>query len=224
MIEYTLIRSKRNTIAVYIRSGIVEVRAPIRVAKCDIDKFVIKKEKQIKKILARSQEQTDKRNSFSLAYGDNVLYRGRQYQLSENPDNQLSFDGEKFLLPSLEPKQIKSACVQLYRVLAKHVLTEKTFHFAKLMGVAPAAVKINSAVTRWGSCSIKKSINFTWQLIMADDDVIDYVVVHELAHIKEMNHSPQFWAVVKDILPDYKKRQLKLKELQKRLINEDWGE
>ena len=108
------------------------------------------------------------------------------------------------------------------RMLAKHELTKKTLDFAKRMGVAPSSIKINGAVARWGSCSAKKSINFSWRLVMADDDVIDYVVVHELAHLTEMNHSKTFWAIVEDILPDYKERQSRLRELQKRLAGEDW--
>ena len=91
------------------------------------------------------------------------------------------------------------------------------------MNVTPIAVKVNSAKTRWGSCSGRNSINFSWRLIMADDDVIDYVIVHELAHIKEHNHSDRFWAVVASVLPDYKMRQAKLKILQKKLASEDWG-
>lgn len=123
---------------------------------------------------------------------------------------------------SFNDAQIKSACVQIYRMLAKRDLTEKTLDFAKQMSVMPTAVKINNAKTRWGSCSSKKSLNFSWRLIMADDDVIDYVVVHELAHITEMNHSARFWSIVEGVLPDYRKRKTKLKELQRRLNGEDW--
>jgi len=95
-------------------------------------------------------------------------------------------------------------------------------HYAGLMSASPTAVKINGAKTRWGSCSAKKSLNFSWRLVMADDSVIDYVVVHELAHITEMNHSARFWAIVAGVLPDYKERQKQLKALQKRLNAEDW--
>jgi len=95
--------------------------------------------------------------------------------------------------------------------------------YAAQMNVTPAVIKIKNAMKRWGSCSSKKSLNFSWRLIMADDSIIDYVVVHELAHLLEMNHSARFWAVVDGVLPDYPARKLKLKELQKKLANEDWG-
>jgi len=75
---------------------------------------------------------------------------------------------------------------------------------------------------RWGSCSSRGSLNFSWRIMMADDAVIDYVVVHELAHLVEMNHSPRFWAVVAGVLPDYSKRRARLRLLNKKLEGEDW--
>ena len=125
--------------------------------------------------------------------------------------------------PDMEFGQIKEACIQIYKQMAKQVLAAKTLEYASRMGVTPSAVKISSANTRWGSCSGKRSISYSWRLMMAEEDVMDYVVVHELAHIKEMNHSARFWAVVKEILPDYKGRRLRLKALQKRLSAEDWA-
>ena len=74
------------------------------------------------------------------------------------------------------------------------------------MGVSVTNLKINSAKTRWGSMSGKKSVNFSWRLILADDNIIDVVVVHELAHIKQMNHSDKFWAEIEKILPDWRER------------------
>ena len=107
-------------------------------------------------------------------------------------------------------------------MLAKRDLNEKVVEYSQMMSVSPRTVKINNASSRWGSCSAKKSINFSWRLIMADDEVIDYVVVHELAHLFELNHSDKFWSIVKYTLPDYKARQKRLRELQKRLNCEDW--
>jgi predicted metal-dependent hydrolase len=223
MTPYTLIRSKRKTLALYIRDGRLEVRDPLRCPKSDIDKFVASKEKWLIKKLAQSSEQSAKRKNFSLNYGDLVTYRGREYPIAAKAGNRLGFDGEHFyMLPNLPPEQIKAACVQIYKILAKRDLPDRVFDFAKQMAVMPTAVKITSAKTRWGSCSSKKSLNFSWRLMLADDDVIDYVVVHELAHIRQMNHSAAFWAIVEDILPDYKERKVQLRVLQKRLATEDW--
>lgn len=226
MIDYTLTRSKRKSVALYIRGGGVEVRAPLKMRKCDIDSFVASKEKWITDKLAKSSERSARRKAFTLDYGDLVFYRGRQYPIAyklEKPSNRIGFDNERFYMPQdLTTNQIKAACIWIYRMLAKRDLTEKTLSFAKRMYVMPTAVKINGSKTRWGSCSAKKSINFSWRLIMAADDVIDYVVVHELAHITEMNHSERFWAIVESVLPDYRERKIQLKEFQHRLSEEDW--
>lgn len=190
MIAYTLNRSKRKTLVLHVRNGEVEVRAPLKASKRDIDQFVAYKEKWIRDKLAASNEQQGQREAFTLNYGDMALYRGREYPITAKSGDRVGFDDERFYMPlNLTSEQIKYACVQIYRVLAKRGLTVKVLEFAKQMGVVPAAVKINGAKTRWGSCSGKKSLNFSWRLIMAEDNVIDYVVVHELAHITEMNHS-----------------------------------
>ena len=209
--------------AIHIKSGGVEVRAPMKMPKREIDKFVASKEKWITERLAQSQSYADQREAFSLDYGDNVTFRGTKYPLTAKIGKQAGFDGEQFYLPlDLTPEQVKSTVVQIYRRLAKLHLSERVEHYARRMNVSPTAVKINGAKTRWGSCSAKKSLNFSWRLIMADNTVIDYVVVHELAHITEMNHSTRFWAIVAGVLPDYKERQKRLKALQKRLNAEDW--
>jgi len=222
-VGYTLTRSNRKTIALYVRDGAVEVRAPLKASKSDIDRFVASKEKWITDKLAQSNERILQKSSFKLTYDDNIIYQGKQYPITSKPGNRMGFDEACFYMPpNLSPEQIKYACVQIYRMLAKRVLTKKVLFYAKQMSVMPVAVKINGARTRWGSCSSKKSVNFSWRLIMADSDVIDYVVVHELCHITEMNHSARFWALVSSVLPDYSQRKAKLKELQHKLSCEDW--
>lgn len=90
------------------------------------------------------------------------------------------------------------------RQKAKEILPEKVKYYSDLMGVVPTAVKVNSAKTRYGSCSGKNSINFSLYLMDKDERFIDYVVVHELAHIKHHNHSKEFYAFVEKFVPDYK--------------------
>lgn len=97
---------------------------------------------------------------------------------------------------------------------AKVELPPRVSQFAKLMNVVPTGMKITSAHTRWGSCSGKNSLCFSYLLMLLPDDLIDYIVVHELAHIKEKNHSARFYAVVEKYLPDYKDRIKKLKKIQ----------
>ncbi len=91
------------------------------------------------------------------------------------------------------------------RKKAKEILPVKVEHYSNIMGVRPTSVKINSAKKRYGSCSGKNSINFSLYLMDKDEDFINYVVVHELAHIKHHNHSKEFYAFVERFVPDYKR-------------------
>lgn len=92
------------------------------------------------------------------------------------------------------------------KLLAKAVIPEKVEYFGALMGITPERVSINSAKTRFGSCSSKNTLNFSCRLMQYDEKAIDYVVVHELAHIIHHNHSKKFWALVERYMPDYKER------------------
>ena len=95
---------------------------------------------------------------------------------------------------------------------AKETLPGKVAHYAKLVGVTYGQITIRNQKTRWGSCSTKGNLNFNCQLMRLPEEIIDYVVVHELCHRKEMNHSERFWAEVEKVLPDYQARRLWLKE------------
>lgn len=224
MINYTLTRSKRKTVALYVRDGSVEVRAPQWLPKDDIERFVKSKESWVADRLARQHEQLIRREAFVLNYGSAVPFRGEECVITEKTGTRAGFEDNIFYMPpGLNPEQIKAICIQIYRRLAKIYLPKRVALYSQQMGVSPSSVKVTGAKTRWGSCSAKKSINFSWRLMMAADDVIDYVVVHELAHLIEMNHSPQFWEIVDNTLPHSRNKKALLKALQQRLAAEDWS-
>lgn len=95
---------------------------------------------------------------------------------------------------------------------AKRYLTEKCEYFASVMGLSYNRITITSAKTRFGSCSSSKNISFSYRLMLYPESAREYVVVHELAHLKEMNHSPKFYAIIEKNLPDYKERKKLLKK------------
>ena len=95
--------------------------------------------------------------------------------------------------------------------LAKELLLKKCRYFAERMGVSYGTVTVREQKTRWGSCSAKGNLNFNWKLVLMPPEILDYVVVHELAHRLQMNHSAAFWAEVGKILPDYRERRQWLK-------------
>lgn len=169
MREYTLIRSDRRTLSLSVsRELIVVVRAPHRVSREKIDRFVAEHEAWI-------AAHMEKQRQHAQAYPE----------------------------PTPEEQQ-----VLLER--AKRELPEKVAHYAALMGVKPTGITITGARTRYGSCSGKNRISFTWRLMRCPDEAIDSVVVHELAHIVHKNHGPQFYQLVLSVLPDYYERKKKL--------------
>ena len=94
---------------------------------------------------------------------------------------------------------------------AGEILREKAAYYARLMGVRYQHIYIKEQKTVWGSCSSRGNLNFNWKLIFTGPDQLEYVVVHELAHLKQMNHSPAFWKEVEKVLPDYRERRKRLK-------------
>ncbi|MGN0154692.1 MAG: M48 family metallopeptidase [Lachnospiraceae bacterium] len=98
------------------------------------------------------------------------------------------------------------------RKQAREILTERTDYYKEILKVDYQRIRIGNPKTRWGSCSSRGTISYNWHLILMPDRILDYVVVHELCHLLEMNHSPAFWKKVSDVLPDYQSRRKWLKE------------
>lgn len=223
-ISYTIVRSRRRTLAIHItKEATVEVRAPLKLNETQIHQFVLSKQEWIMKHLVSQNSRIKEREKFALNYDDFILFMGVEFPIFARNLRKAEFIDKAFCLPpNLSTEEIKKKIINIYKNKSKQIINDKVSYFASKMGVIPTSVKINSAKTRWGSCSGKNSLNFTWKLIMAVDCIIDYVVVHELAHIKEHNHSKAFWNIVAMVLPDFMERRKKLKTLQARLTLEDW--
>lgn len=97
--------------------------------------------------------------------------------------------------------------------MAMELIPERVRYYADIMGISYGRITIREQKTRWGSCSCKGNLNFNWKLMLMPPEILDYVVVHELAHRKEMNHSRDFWKIVEQVLPDYQERRKRLREL-----------
>ncbi len=110
------------------------------------------------------------------------------------------------------PKELSKQEIKLLVTRAKRIIPQKVKYYADIMGLEYGRITIKMQKSRWGSCSSKKNLNFNCLLMRTPDEIIDYVVVHELCHLKEMNHSPAFWAEVEKMIPDYKERRKWLKD------------
>lgn len=211
MVEYTLTKSKRKSISIYVKGGSVFVRAPLRVSKKKIDAYVESKEKWIRKHQQKQIENMQKQDSFMLDYDSEILLFGDTVRV-----------GDVILSNTESSKDLKDQVKKYYKSEAKKYITSRVHEISEQMNLKPANIRITSAKTRWGSCSSRGNVNFSWYLIMASEDEIDYVIVHELAHLKEMNHSQRFWKIVEEYMPDWKVRRKALRDLQGRLVTENW--
>ena len=124
--------------------------------------------------------------------------------------------------PGLNPDEIQKTCAQIYYMLAEKYIPKRAWEFADAIGVKPSAVKISNAKTKWGSCSAKKSLNFSWILMMCGSALVDYVIIHELAHLIELSHNQRFWRIVNTLMPNYKIYKAKLWDTGKRINAEYW--
>ena len=222
---YRLVRSRRKTLGIYVnREAEVEVRAPLNMSESYIDRFVRSRQAWIDKAVSDRSLVKTAREAFKLTYGDMVLYRGQPIQVVSGQTSRPFYDGAAFVLPEgLSDEEIKKASIDVYKAEARKYIAERLDYLAKKVSVTPAGMRISSARTRWGSCSANQNLNFSWRLIMASDEAIDYVIIHELAHLKELNHSQRFWALVQSAAPDHKSAKAHLRQLHKRLSTENWS-
>ena len=218
MLEYTLKQSRRKTIAAYVLDdGTIEVRAPLRVPKSEIDRFITERENTLKKYIAMQLEKNEKKNEFELKIGSEILFLGEKYEIRRGDKTEIK-NGVFFVTEG----SVKNQVTALYKLAAERIINERVQYFSQVTGHVPKSVKINAAKSRWGSCSAKGTLNFSWFLIMANQKAVDYVVTHELSHMKHMNHSEAFWQEVARYEPEYKQRRQELKELSARLQTEKW--
>jgi len=153
--------------------------------------------------------------------GESFLYLGDYYRLEivDNQQEPLVFREDWFYLSKKYKEQAREVFIEWYKEQAKRVIPRRVKWYASVGGFKYNSVRITNAKKRWGSHTKKGNLNFSWRLIMAPLRVIDYVVVHELAHTLEPTHSSRFWGIVKVLMPDYEKWKSWLDEYGYVLVN-----
>ncbi len=202
-----LVRSRRKTISLIIeKDGTLTVRAPQRLAELHIREFIETHADWILKYQAKAN--TAKPIVRKFIEGESFPFLGGSYPLRiiSNQRTRLDFKGCEFLLAKSALPKAKEAFIAWYKEQARSLLNEWVTAQAQLHGFSYKRIRISSARTRWGSCSTTGTLSFTYRLIMAPSNVVDYVVLHELVHTKVKNHSKTFWSYVARLMPDYKKR------------------
>ena len=140
--------------------------------------------------------------------GDTIKYLGGDLTLELSPGAATTLqEGERLRISLAHPddtEAVKAALIKWYRTRAKPYFAERVSEFAPVLGVAMPRLLLSSARTRWGSCNARREVRLNWRLMQATAPAIDYVVVHELAHLVEMNHSRKFWKLVALVCPHYR--------------------
>jgi predicted metal-dependent hydrolase len=202
-----IIRSKRKTLALIVKpDGSLIVRAPLRASEKSIREFVeknagwvAKKQAEALAALPAAPKQYLAGETFTLlgvAYPLEIVKGQKKPLILENG----------FKLAESAQSNAKLIFERWYRAQAKVILSERVDLYARRHGFEYKKIGITSARTRWGSCSASGSLNFSWRLIMAPLEAVDYVIVHELVHTVYHNHSKQFWGKVRELMPDYTER------------------
>jgi predicted metal-dependent hydrolase len=218
-LEYGLKRSARRTIGFSIDSGGLTITAPRWVTLTDIETAIAGKERWIFAKLAEWRTRAEQRALPRIEWRDGaqVPYLGKPVRVAlTSQAGALAFDTEDGLLALALPahadaQQIKDRVQGWLQGEAKRVFGERLEVYAQKLGVDFKGYALSSAATRWGSCSSDGRIRLNWRLIHFPISIIDYVVAHELAHLREMNHSPRFWLTVESIFPEFREARHTLK-------------
>ena len=206
-LDYKVIYSDRRTLRITVeRDRSVTVRVPNGTEDSQIHKAIESKKEWIWLKLQSQQKYTAEKNSMEFVSGERILYLGRNYRLEivRSSKREISLQGKFFIAADS-----RGEATQMFRTWfaekARKRIPPRASIFAKQMGTDYKSVVISNLKYRWGSCTPKGNLNFNWRLIKAPMFVIDYVIVHEIAHLMEPNHSERFWRIVESQAPAYLK-------------------
>lgn len=201
MFDYVFIRKKRKTVGIRLdRYGNITVSAPMGYTKSQADRFVSEHAGWIEK----KRNELAARNPLPKLFfrtGERAPLFGEEYILNLWEGRKVILRDGSILLPQSQPRD---ALKKYYIRELKSYLADRLAVYEKKTGVTPVRVSVTSARTRWGSCSGKNALSFSFYLAMCVPFAIDYVIVHELCHIRYKNHSKAFWTEVEKYFPDYR--------------------
>jgi predicted metal-dependent hydrolase len=219
--EYELRRSKRRSIGFLIADQGLRITAPRWVTLADIELAIHEKQNWIISKLREKRELANKRMQATMRWEDGARlpYLGKQLTLRIAHQTRVSVnhDAEQDILhitlpPDFQEQQLKDRVKNWLQQEAKRIFNQRMPVFSQRLGVSYHSMSLSSAGTRWGSCTSQGKIRLNWRLIHFSPDIIDYVVAHELSHLREMNHSAKFWATVESIYPEYEHAKHKLRQ------------
>ena len=212
-----VVRTKRRkTASIKVIDGAVQAIVPDRLSDGRVEALIQKRTAWIRRKL-REQSQAVTPRPKEYVSGESFTYLGRNYRLKvlRGNDDDVKLKGgylEVGVSKNSKDTDIRNALVDWYEKHALDRLNEKTNRYAGIMGVSPNSISVRDYKSRWGSCSSKGEISYNWRIIITPNHIVDYVVVHELCHLKHPNHSPAYWKSVKREISDYEVCRQWLKE------------
>lgn len=217
LIEYELHKSsKAKRVSISLRNGQLRVAVPTGFTFEYAKNFLEDNKQWVAKNLRKQFAESKISLPEKYVSGEKLLYRGRSYPLVIDQGCRekysAAFKGSRIVVSIPEgldqenqKRFVKRLIDNWYKGQALKLLPEQVDYYSKTLNLTYNKLKIKNQKTRWGSCSSKGNININWRIIMAPHQVAAYVIIHELAHLRYLNHSKDFWRVVEEYLPDYKK-------------------
>ena len=218
---YQLERRQRRTVGLKITVDGLVIHAPLRVSMAELERIISLKSEWILKKLATASNQ--KIPLMQWQDSEQLLLLGNTITLALDHDNrsravEYSPGVLHLAMPNHhDPIAVARKVLQWYKKQALIDFARRLALFSTKLGVATPTLLLSSARSRWGSCNSRKEVRLNWRLLQAPPHLINYVICHELAHLKQMNHSAKFWAEVASIYPDYKAAEKELKAWSPRL-------
>jgi predicted metal-dependent hydrolase len=213
-LDYEIIYSKRKTLTISVeRDRSIVVHAPEKTSKEKIEQIIEKKKLWLYDKINHVQKFPENPQSSEFVSGESIMYLGRNYkfQIVQRQIEGVIFDNTFYISQEKSAKAME--LIKTWFVSkAKEIILPKAQYYAKRIGVSYKEAKISEMKYRWGSCTTKNNINFNWRIIKAPMHVVDYIIVHELAHFRETNHTPEFWNIIAVQLPNYDKAKEWLKK------------
>lgn len=222
--EILISRSQRcKRIGIKLKSdGRVELLAPEKVSLTQLRAAYKSFEPwlagQLKKLSAIPPE--ERTHNFEFKPGGIFFFCGKSYVLKYVPESSskvIALNEDCLLTPNDDPLAIRSMLEAFYRRHARRIITARLEEFSRQFGFSCRKININGANRRFGSCNSRKELNFSWRLIMYPMELIDLVILHECSHFREMNHSPAFYRVLAEYMPDHRKRSAELDRWSRKL-------
>ncbi len=213
-LEYKLIYTDRKTVNISVeRDRSIIVRAPQNTSRDKIDAILEKKKLWLFEKINHAQKYPFKKGRKEFVTGETLMYLGKNYKLHVIPESIKGVEfNQKFIISKENQPKAYSIFKAWYVNKAKEKIEKIAIEYSQNLGVVYNSLKVSELKYTWGSCSPNNNLNFNWRLVKAPLYVIKYIVVHELTHIVELNHTPRFWNMLSIQIPNYEKAKKWLKQ------------